>query len=339
MSGHLWDRGGPPDPEVEELEQALAPLQLRATTAPAELWARCVAEQRRAQQWKRRALVWSSVAACLVVALFAARRAGIGDRPAITTSWSVTEMGGKVELGRNAATMAARLNLGQPIRTGSGAHATIEATDFGQVEVKPDSEMTIVETGEHAQRMDLRQGRIHALIWAPPREFVVNTPSANAIDLGCQYDLSVDPSGNGFLRVETGWVAFQFHGKESFIPAGAACRTSRSKGPGIPFFEDSNPPLREALERYELTGERAALADVLKNAREHDGLTLWHLLTRVEDGDRATVFDRFASIVKLPASVNRESALRGDRATLDACWDALQLDSAEWWREWKRDWH
>jgi hypothetical protein len=336
MSGHLWDKSAPPDPEVEKLEQVLAPLQLRATTPPLELWARCAAQERPAPWWRRRALVWSAAAACLLVVVFAARREWLPERP---TSWSVTEVGGEVELGRHAATMAARLNLGQAIRTGSGAHATIEADDFGEVEVKPDSEMTIVETGRHAQRMDLQHGRIHALIWAPPREFVVDTPSANAIDLGCQYDLSVDPSGNGFLRVETGWVAFQFHGKESFIPAGAACRTSKSKGPGIPFFEDSNAALREALERFESTGERAALADVLRDAGEHDGLTLWHLLTRVENGDRAMVFDRFASIVKLPASVNRDLALRGDRATLDACWDALSLDSAEWWREWKRDWH
>jgi hypothetical protein len=235
--------------------------------------------------------------------------------------------------------MAARLNLGQPIRTGAGAHATIEADDFGQVDVKPDSEMTIVETGRHAQRMDLRHGQIHALIWAPPREFVVDTPSSKAIDLGCQYDLTVDQSGNGFLRVETGWVAFQFQGKESFIPAGAACRTSRSKGPGIPFYEDSNPGLRAALEHFELTGQHDALAEVLRDAGERDGLTLWHLLTRVGDADRPAVFDRFASIVKLPASVSRERALRGDRSTLDACWDALSLDSAEWWREWKRDWH
>lgn len=336
MSGHLWDKSVPPDPEVEELEQVLAPLQLRATTPAAELWARCVAKARPAPWWRRRELIWSAAAACLVVALFAARWAVLRERP---TSWSVTEMGGHVEMGRHAATMAARLNLGQPIRTGSGAHATIEANDFGQVEVQPDSEMTIVETGEHKQRMDLRRGRIHALIWAPPREFVVDTPSAKAIDLGCQYDLTVDPSGNGFVQVETGWVAFQFQGKESFIPAGAACRTTKTKGPGIPFFEDSNAGLRQALERFELTGEHEALLDVLRNAGPHDGLTLWHLLTRVGDGDRATVFDRFASVVKLPANVNRERALRGDRATLDACWDALQLDSAEWWREWKRDWH
>jgi hypothetical protein len=336
MSGHLWDKSEPPDPDVQELEQSLAPLQLRATTLPAETWARCAAQARPGAWWKRKALVWCSAAACLLVALFAARRAGVGDRP---TAWSVTEMGGDVELGSNAATMTARLNLGQPIRTGSQAHATIEADDFGQVEVKPDSEMTIVETGEHAQRMDLRHGHIHALIWAPPREFVVDTPSAKAIDLGCQYDLTVDPSGNGFLRVETGWVAFQFQGKESFIPAGAACRTSRSKGPGIPFFESSNAGLRESLERFESTGQHEALLAVLNDAGQNDGLTLWHLMTRVRGGDRAIVFDRFASIVKLPANVNRESAIKGDRATLDACWDALSLDSAAWWREWKRDWH
>ena len=46
-------------------------------------------------------------------------------------------------------------------------------------------------------------------IWAPPSEFVVDTPSARAVDLGCQYDLTVDARGDGYLSVQTGWVAFQ----------------------------------------------------------------------------------------------------------------------------------
>ena len=111
--------------------------------------------------------------------------------------------------------------MGQTVRTGNLSQATLEAEDFGEVELKADSEMRIVETGSHAQRMDLRRGHIHALIWAPPRQFVVDTPSSKTIDLGCQYDLTVDESGDGFLTVETGWVAFQFQGKEAFIPAGA----------------------------------------------------------------------------------------------------------------------
>ena len=334
MTGHLWDKSGPPDPEVEELEQSLAPLRLRAANASDELWERCA--PRPAWRRGRRQFAWAAMAACLLVGALAVRwAAGKGGLP---TAWSVTEVGGHVELGRRTATMAARLITGQPIRTGAGAHATIQAESIGQVEVKPDSEMTISETGENSQRMTLRHGQIHALIWAPPREFVVDTPSAKAIDLGCQYDLTVDSSGNGFLRVETGWVAFQFQGKESFIPAGAACRTTASQGPGIPFFEDASAGLRAALGRFESAGGRDALMQVLDSAGGHDGLTLWHLLTHAEEGDRAAVFDRLASVVKLPANVNRELALKGDRATLDECWDALQLDSAAWWREWKRDW-
>ena len=342
MTGRLWDKSGAPDPEIEELERVLAPLALRATIAPPELFVRCkeAAAAPASRRWWRKPLVWAVVAAtCAAMAIAAMIIVPAWNAGGRLTSWSVTEVGGSVALGRSAATMAARIKIGQPIRTGAGAHATIEADEYGQVEVKPDSEMAIVETGEHAQRMALRHGRIHALIWAPPREFVVDTPSSKAIDLGCQYDLTVDNAGNGFLEVETGWVAFQFKGRESFIPAGAACRTTRANGPGIPFFEDSSPGLRNALERFESAGGHNALREVLNDSGEHDGLTLWHLLTRVDDADRGAVFDRLATVVKLPATVSRPKVLARDRATLDACWDALNLDSAEWWREWKRDWH
>ena len=128
-----------------------------------------------------------------------------------------------------------------------------------------------------SRQLELRRGRLHAFIWAPPREFVVETASARAVDLGCQYTLDVDGAGNGLLRVETGWVAFQSHGHESFIPAGAACPTRQRQGPGIPFYEDAPEAFTAALRAYE-SGDDAALVRVLAAARPRDGLTLWHLL-------------------------------------------------------------
>ena len=62
------------------------------------------------------------------------------------------------------------------------------------------------------------------------------------------------------------------------------------------------------------------------------------LLARVPADQRPAVFDRFAQLVPIPADVNRERALALDRGALDRCWNALNLDDAEWWREWKRDW-
>jgi FecR protein len=324
MTDYLWDGSGTPDPEVEELERTLGPLRL----AP-KRW------QPPVSKFPTRYRVYAAIAASLVLAL-------VGSRwllHPVETPWSMSGLKGSVQVGYRAAKDQGRLYVGQTVRTGSLSHATLEAEDFGEVELKADSEMRIVETGAHSQRMDLRRGHIHALIWAPPREFVVDTPSSKTIDLGCQYDLTVDDSGNGFLTVETGWVAFQFQGKEAFIPAGAACRTSVRRGPGIPFFENSSSDFRDALHRYESTGDRSALTSVLNDARPEDGLTLWHLMTRVSDQDRPAVFDRYAVLVKLPPSVNRARALARDRETLDECWNALNLDSAEWWREWKRDWH
>ncbi len=323
MTDYLWDGSGTPDPEVEELERTLAPLRF-----PAKRW------QPPASRFPIRYRVYAAIAASLVLALVGGRWL---LRP-VETPWSVSGLEGSVQVGHRTAKDQGRLYVGQTVRTGSLSQATLEAEDFGQVELKANSEMRIVEAGSHSQRMDLRQGHIHALIWAPPREFVVDTPSSKTIDLGCQYDLTVDKSGDGFLTVETGWVAFQFQGKEAFIPAGAACRTSVRRGPGIPFFQNSSQDFRDALLRYESSGDQAALGSVLNDARPEDGLTLWHLMTRVSDRDRPAVFDRYAVLVKLPPSVKREQALARDRETLDECWNALNLDSAEWWRGWKRNW-
>ncbi len=150
--------------------------------------------------------------------------------------------------------------------------------------------------------------------------------------------LSVDKNGDGYLSVETGWVAFQFKQRESFIPAGAACHTARRQGPGLPFFEDAGPAFRDAVREYDVSGSRTALDTILAQARPRDGLTLWHLLTRVPSDESAMVFNRFSKLVTVPSQVDRTRVLERNREALDLCWNALGLDSAEWWRDWKRNW-
>ena len=77
---------------------------------------------------------------------------------------------------------------------------------------------------------------------------------------------------------------------------------------------------------------------ILAAARPRDGLTLWHLLTRVPAQDRGAVFDRFAELVKLPPEVSRERVLRKDPEMIDLCWNALELQNTGWWRGWERNW-
>jgi hypothetical protein len=188
--------------------------------------------------------------------------------------------------------------------------------------------------------MSLARGLIHARIWAPPKLFFVNTPSATAVDLGCEYTLQVDDSGGGLIRVTLGWVSFEGNGRESFIPEGAIGRTRPGAGPGTPYYADAPSGYGEALAVLDFSApddpRRADSFDfILSSARRRDALTLWHLLTRGTLDERGRVYDRLAKLVPPPAAATREAVLKGDRAALDQWWDSLGLDSATWWRLWK----
>jgi len=259
---YLWDRSGPPDPEIERLERTLAPLRYRHR---AKLFA---APYGPARGW------WAvaAAAAVLVAALALEMRTPLAPK----TAWQVDSVHGQASMGSRQAAIAMPLGAGQTLRTGSDTEISLRAEQFGTMLIGPDSELRAATN----RRVELQRGMLHAYIWAPPRQFVVDTPSSRAVDLGCQYTITVDRSGDGLLRVSLGWVAFQHGDEEAFIPAGAACVTRQGRGPGIPFYEDASEPLRRSLAAYE-EGDAGALAGVLSSARPSDGITLWHLLTRV----------------------------------------------------------
>jgi hypothetical protein len=212
-----------------------------------------------------------------------------------------------------------RLAIGNWLETDSGSRARLQVADIGQVEVEPDTRVRLVETKLTEHRLELERGRISARIWAPPRLFYVNTPSAVAEDLGCAYTLEVDDGGRSLLRVTHGRVALVLDGRESMVPAGAACATQPGTGPGTPFFEDAPEALVSALARFDFDGGGpGAIRVVLDHARTRDTLTLWHLLPRVEPAERARVYERLAALDAPPEGVTREGVLALDREMLDA---------------------
>jgi len=328
---YLWDRSGPPDPEIERLERTLGPLRYghRGTVYEADGF----------RETPRRPRIWWAAAAA--VALAAAGLSQLAAPGARNTGWQVTGLEGAARMGDRSAAVSMQVRSGQVLRTAGGSQISLEADDVGKIDLGPDSELRAA-TG---RKVLLQRGTLHAFIWAPPREFVVDTPGARAVDLGCEYTLNVDDAGNGLLKVSLGWVAFQFGDHESFIPAGAECVTHKRTGPGIPYYEDSSDGFRTALSDLErgdgaTTGQApgAALDRILAAARPRDGLTLWHLLTRVPERERGAVFDRFAQLATLPPEVSRTGVLRKDAHSLDLCWNALGLENTGWWRGWERRW-
>jgi hypothetical protein len=331
---YLWDGSGEPDPDVVRLEGLLGRYRQQGALRP--LPPRTETGRRFAVHAAMQILV---TAASLILVAMAAWFA-YAVRP---SGWTVQSLAGAPSVAGARIDGPARLPIGGTMTTDGESRARVDVGSIGIVDVEPNSRVRLVASrvGEH--RMALDHGQIRALIWAPPRLFFVNTPSSTAIDLGCAYTLNVDERGWGRLFVESGWVAFQHGGRESFIPQDAVCATRPGVGPGTPCYRDAAPGIEEALTILDFSPtqdvrRQAALDTVLALSRPKDALTLWHLLSRGTLAERARVYDRLASLVPPPPAATRAAILRGERPALDAWWNALGLDSASWWRIWKRKW-
>lgn len=358
---YLWDRSGTPDPEIEQLERSLArlghpggPLDLDATgeaAAPAREPRRAGARAGFVWPWERPALphdrprlgvptrAWAAAAAALML-LAAGAIVLVTLR---TPAWPVARLAGAPSVGTRALAGDGRLAVGEWLLTDGASRARVTVGEIGEVIVEPRTRLRLLEAGERRQRLELEVGTVMAVIVAPPRQFVVETPSARAVDLGCAYTLEVDPRGAALVTVIAGWVSFERDGRESFIPAGARCATRPGVGPGTPYFTDARHGFKNALVLLDVAGagdptRAARLATVLAEARREDAFTLWHLITRTDGAEREAVVARLAELAPPPAGVTREGARAGDRAMLDRWWDELGFGDTGWWRMWRRAW-
>jgi hypothetical protein len=299
--------------------------RLPSVEAPAGIWLALEAAVVSREQQLRTApvLMWRrwALAAILVLAL-----AGAAYWRRVQTAqarWDVVRLDGSPVVDAKPVRGTSQIGAGEWIETDATSRAAVKVGDIGSVEVAPNTRMRVViaRPGEH--RLALLRGEISAKITAPPRLFFVDTASGTAVDLGCEYKLKTTEDGSGLLQVTKGWVSFEWHGLESLVPAGASCRTRPKLGPGIPYFDDASESFQQALETFDVNRQSDALGTILAESRVRDTLTLWHLLSRVAEGDRGRVFDRIAALTPVPAGVSREQALKLDPETLKRWKDEL----------------
>jgi hypothetical protein len=256
----------------------------------------------------------------------------VNGRPA----WRVKRLDGTPTVGAERISNNGELAVGEWLETDGNSRAQIDVSSIGSVDIDENTRVRLLESHPTEHRLELARGKMSAHIWAPPRLFFVNTPSAVAADLGCAYTLEVDDQGSSLLRVTSGWVALELENRESIVPAGAACETRPSLGPGTPYFEDCAAGFKDALKKVDFDPDASArslaLKAMLDQARPRDTLTLWHLLTRVEGEDRARVYDKMAALFPPPAGVTREGILALNQQMLNAWREAMETT---WMGVWK----
>jgi len=235
---------------------------------------------------------------------------------------------------RAEATAGAPVLASGTVITGATSSARLIVGRLGEVDVEPDSRVRLLAARpEHRLALDV--GTIRATISAPPRLFVVETPSATATDLGCQYTLAVDPRGGSLIHVTVGWVELSGFGETSVVPFDMSAYSRPGFAPGTPFADRASDSLKAALYRFDFEhGGAGAVRTVLATATGGDVITLWHLVARTDGDVRLAVVERLAAFAPPPPGVSRAGALRLRGRDLRRWWDALpgSPGTPPWWQ-------
>jgi hypothetical protein len=321
---YLWDRSGEPDHEVVELEQLLAPMRMTERRPDFAQITRLSPGQNRFARWKR----WAVPMAVATSAIIASAL-WITFRPHFQPGvWEAESATGTPELAGKAFT-GGRIEAGAWLST-DGTSSIHLRTTIGEMEIQPGSQLSLAESRAHRQRFVMRYGSIHARISAPPGLFVVDTPSARAVDLGCEYTLRVEHDGSGELTVSAGWVQLQHSWMQSLVPAGNAAKISPDGTLTPPYFQDATPEFKEAVTKLSLDSQLdpetrgSVMETILREVRKRDAFTLLNLFTRTNTEERVKIFDQLNQFVPAPPGITRETARNWQVSSMDAWWPVVE---------------
>jgi hypothetical protein len=243
------------------------------------------------------------------------------------TVWSVSTLSGSPAIAGAGRATPGGLEAGAWLETDSASSARLHVGRIGAADVGPATRLRREPAGLMRHSLSLERGSISAVIEAPPRLFLVRSPSALATDLGCAYTLDVDDAGTSRLHVTEGWVELKEHGRVSLVPAGMVAVTKMGEPPGTPYTSELGEDAREALARLDAgRGSDEDLRLVIDSLRgratsgaerQRSATTLWHLLPRVEPDRRALVYERLAELSPPPRRVTREGILALERRMLE----------------------
>ncbi|AIE84040.1 FecR domain-containing protein [Fimbriimonas ginsengisoli] len=267
---------------------------------------------------------YTSVAAVATVLVLAVWLWYTPDRPL-----TVAKLQGSPLLEGKPVVEIGRFEPGQCIQTDGRSAAQIDLEGKGHVNVKPNSEVQLVQAQPNERRLKLMKGMIEAFVSTPPRMFVVETPTATAVDMGCAYTLATESDGATRLHVRLGFVILQSKVMTSIVPEGASCRSEAKIGVGTPIFDDASPDFRDAVQRLDRNNfDELALSQTVAGARKEDALTLWHLVPRIPPYNRTALIQALRRMVPLPEGTTAKEMSSLNPATLRKWRDAI-LPSAK----------
>jgi hypothetical protein len=276
---YLWDKSGDPDAEVQKLEMLLGRC---ASNAP-------IPDFKRVAVIRRRRLWPFAIAATLILCAIL----GVIRFYTPANRWRAIQESGTAEVPHSL------LRAGDVVRTKNGS-VRLQSPSVGTIDLAANTTVRLIENRSRRHRLALAAGTIHAKTTSQPGVFIIETPNARAIDLGCEYTLTIAPNGGGELHVIAGWVDLTHGFEQSLVPQGASATIASDGSLTVPVFDDAAPAFHEAMRKHDV-------ATIVALARTRDAFTLLNLFRDSTPEERMLLYNRLKQLVPPPPSITPES--------------------------------
>ncbi|MQP75003.1 hypothetical protein CQ393_03725 [Stenotrophomonas sp. MYb238] len=240
----------------------------------------------------------------------------------------------------DAPPFPATLAVGQTLATAATQSATLQVARIGRMQVMPGTRIRLADTRTGHHRLELLEGRIRARIWAPPGHFGIAAGASETVDLGCEFEMSRTPQGEGTIHVTSGWVMHSVEGQETLVPAGSTLDFTGERS-GIPLATGASAGFRAAVDRFDramAAGQRPADAEALiaREATAADRFTLLTLLTRYPALASGPLYPRLAAMFDgAPAPGHRTAWQHGSVHAMNQWWEQIPRPPKAWWLNWR----
>ena len=266
IDAYLWDPKAPPAPEVRAVEAPLEALRFEPAWKGSIVWMT-------RRPLRRRRAMWFGLAAAAALLLVTG---------AAVWTWRLSWPAGQAWTIHSAPVAApASLSVGAPLTLNAGDRAGIDVARIGQMVLRGDAQLTLLSSQGTRHRLALERGSAHVRVWAPPGSVVIRTPAGEVIDLGCEFELTVEPART-VVRVFSGWVQIENGHDETLIPAGATGESRPDRAPTVGVFDDAPPAFVAAVRALEAAAPTrdADVRTIVETARVRDVFTLLMLVER-----------------------------------------------------------
>lgn len=315
---YLWDRSGPSDPVVSDLERVLEGARHRGTP-PARIPA-----IRPVRRW-----AWVALAAAVVIvvalgAYLARPKPPTRGEP----TWTIAGAGGPVPGGRvfrESAPGGERSGL----EFFAVDNSELQSVQGGRVTAEAGSTVRVFDLGTNAQRVALASGAVFTQPSKSALPIEIETPWGIAsVRPGTSARVRVTREG-GEVEVKDGRVDFGGPGMSPRVPGGCVASLGPGGGVGLPYRSGASPEFRDVVRKLESIGDAAVLArllpSLLKDADPRlEGVTFWNLMWRVDESGRKWLVGAWRGRAKSDAVQNEEGLIRLDVGAMDAWWKALR---------------